>query len=129
MGLWGSPIQEGRAGFLARQLYGGVPRPRAAVAWRHCDGAHASHGCRTDHPAADCRPQVVPPAYYVELRALEIQKEEIDASSFRRRLVDLVGRALRPWPFRWPEPNVTAVPPQPDQPPDQPKGRFLDTWA
>ncbi len=131
MGLWGSPIQEGRAGFHAGQYHALSFRPRGIDAWRQrWDSAYVTHGQPVDHPAARSDPGIVPPAFYVELRALGNRREEIETSAGPRFDASAVLREmLRPWPFRLlasrPEPPEA----EPSPLPDQPKGQFLDVLA
>lgn len=131
MGLWGSPIQEGRAGFNAGYFFALSTRSRGIDAWRQrWDSAYATHGHPGDYPAAKSDPGIVPPAFYVELRALENRREEIESSAGPRFDASAVLREmLRPWPFRLlasrPEPPEA----EPTPVPGQPKGQFLDVLA
>lgn len=83
------------------------------------------------HPAARSDPKVVPPAYYVELRALETRKEGIEAAAGRHRLWAALHRLIRPWPFHQPlpeaEPPVVVV--ESRELPAPAKGRYLDILA
>jgi len=132
MGLWISPIQEGRIGFYAGRCHMTPSHPVGNEAWRHrCDGSTTRHGSTAGHPVARCDPRVVPPAYYVELRALEIRKEETEAPDPGYPPSESPSHVLRPWPFRWPVPDVEADADaiEPSPMPEQIKGQFLDIWA
>ncbi len=55
------------------------------------------------------------PAYYVELRALDIAKEEIELTTPRARHRTPIHPIKLLWPFRWPTPMTTpkVAPPLP----------------
>lgn len=51
--------------------------------------------------------QRISPAYYVELRALDIAKDEAELSTFPIRRHPPIRPIARLWPFRWPPPVAT----------------------
>ncbi len=84
------------------------------------------HGQRSYYPAHPCDSEVVPPAYYVELRALRIREEELALMRHQCEAYDTSGRALRPWPFRWPELKVVETAAPPPEPPITDNGEYLN---
>lgn len=129
MALWGSPILEGRVGFHAGYQ---CDWPLRVCHDRcHADGSASTHGHPAVSQASNTDPTIVPPAYYIELRALAIREEEIEASGSHCDRNESTQRApLRPWPFRWPDSEASDAAASAEVPPqDQPKGRFLDIYA
>ena len=72
-----------------------------------------------------CDPQVVPPPFRVEIRSIEIQVEESTPPGDRARYDVDRGRALRPWPFRWPLKENTP-PTRPETPQVALLGNYID---
>jgi hypothetical protein len=127
--LWESPIQTGVVGRITEHLNGALFQSWWYVSWlQHCDRSHEIHGCDAGDPAAKLDLSRVTPAYYVELRALEIRKDAIEAATSGRGLIGFARRALRLWPFRWPVSETPKPEPQPASPPppDPSQGQFLD---
>ena len=120
MALWESPIQTGVVGRGTEYLDGALFQ-----SWWY---ASRRQRCDPGDPAAKRDLSRVTPAYYVELRALEIRKDAIEAATSGRGLIGFARRALRSWPFRWPVSETSKPEPQPASPPppDPSQGQFLD---
>lgn len=75
-----------------------------------------------------CAIERISPAYYVELRALEIAKEDLELSTSRAHYRPPINPPKLPWPFRWPvpAPAPTAATTSP-MPPMDPRSS-LDLW-
>lgn len=66
------------------------------------------------------------PAFHVDIQTIEIDVEKPVPHEASPQLPAMEGRALRPWPFRWPLPASEPV--APDAPPEPPRqlGNYID---
>ncbi|MFH1420157.1 MAG: hypothetical protein ABII12_17935 [Planctomycetota bacterium] len=128
MALWVSPITSGYShSAWLWPWWGSRARLGGLWCWWHpVDGLRAMHAHRALYSSHPCDSEVVPPAYYVELRALRIREEELEVLRHRYAAYDFSGRALRPWPFRWPELDVIEITAPPPDPPSQDAGECLN---
>ncbi len=128
MGSWGSPTSVGPIGTAY-----GVQRDLEAALRRFLHARRPPEPHRNQdseptivhhrYPPSD--PKVVPPAYHVEIRSVEVESDETAPRQARRGYEIESGRALRPWPFRWPLPE----PDPPRQPPPDAlarTGQYID---
>lgn len=95
--------------------------------WRNVSLLAARHA-GSQGTCPPCDPTRVPPAYYVEIRSLQIAAEEPGEDDRRRSASIDAGREPRPWPFRWPSGPTASVEPAPVPAVPSPNdlGNYLD---
>lgn len=90
-----------RATYFARSCYG-VPLWAGRIWLPHPFWSVGLQPGGRPQPTIACTSQAVTPADYVELRALEIRKQELEATWPGDEMPGSVNRSPRLWPFRWP---------------------------
>lgn len=121
MGLWGpsaiSCSSRSNALYFQRAAYW--------LGWfnRHCHPIERGHSGRC-YPGCDT--STVGPAYRVEIRSVEVaDRQPCDLGSTRGSKI-IEGRALRPWPFRWPVSEADAIAPELPAEPTRATGNYID---
>ncbi len=91
-----------------------------------CDYVPGS-GCCDPRTDTACEARIVTPTYYVELRAMDIESNEIESARMEHKRNQFLDVVRRLWPFRWPTYDPAPVIDEPAPEAASPeKGRYID---